>query len=324
MKAFVRNKYGGPEILRLEEVEYPALKDGHIIVKILANSANPADWHILRGKPFLARFTFGLFTPKEKIIGTDFAGIVEKVGNSVSQFNIGDKIFGESLTGGVFAEYASLPETICAKMPIGTTFSEMACVPIAGLTALQAVVTHGQLRKGERVLINGSSGGVGHFAVQIAKSYGGTVAAVCSSKNIDYVKSLGADRVIAYDRENIHQHRGKYSLIIDTHGNLNLRDYKRMGQRGVLIGFTTMGHLISLLLKKSLAKFPLIQFTATANKQDLDTLANLIAEKKITANIEKVYSYKDIPEAISYIEAMRTRGKVSMVWKENSISGNKN
>ncbi len=315
MKAFTKIEYGGPEILRLEEVEFPELKDGHIIVKIFANSVNPADWHILRGQPFFARFSFGLFKPKEKILGADFAGIVEQVGKKVNQFKVGDKVFGESLTAGVFAEYACVAENICAKMPDCTKFSDMACLPIAGLTALQALITHGQVKKGETVLINGASGGVGHFAVQIAKEYGATVTAVCSSKNIDFVKSLGADNAIAYDKENIHQHTGKYNLIVDTNGNLNFQDYKRMGLRGVMIGFTTMGHMISVLLKKGFSKFPLIQFTAEAKKKDLETLAYLIQEKRIKVHIEKMFSYEKIPEAISYIEAMRTRGKVAIIWK---------
>lgn len=323
MKAFIKTKYGGPEILRLEKVEPPFLKDGHMIVKIIANSANPADWHILRGKPFFARFTVGLFKPKERILGADFAGIVEQVGNNVSQFKVGDNVFGESLIGGVFAEYACLSEKICAKMPDGTTFPEMACLPVAGLTALQALITHGQFKNGETILINGSSGGVGHFAVQIAKEYGATVTAVCSSKNVDFVKSLGADKVIAYDKENIHQHTGKYNLVVDTNGNLNFQDYNRMGQRGVMTGFTTIGHMISVLVKKTIAKFPLIQFTAEANKKDLETLAYLIKEKKIRVHIDKAYPYERIPEAISYIESMRTRGKVAMIWG-NVSEDNKN
>lgn len=323
MKAFTKIKYGGPEILRLEEVEFPKLRDGHLIVKIYANSANPADWHILRGKPFFARFTVGLFKPNEKILGSDFAGIVEQVGKNVSQFKVGDKVFGESLTGGVFAEYACVAENICAKMPDGSKFSDMACLPIAGLTALQALITYGQVKKGETVLINGSSGGVGHFAVQIAKEYGAIVTAVCSNKNLDFVKSLGADSVLAYDKENIHQHTGKYNLIIDTNGNLNFQDYKRMGQRGVMTGFTTMGHMFSVLVKKAFTKFPLIQFTANANKKDLVILAYLIKENKIKVHIDKTFSYDRIPEAISYIEAMRTRGKVAMIWgKDEEINEN--
>jgi NADPH:quinone reductase-like Zn-dependent oxidoreductase len=254
MKAFTKTKYGGPEILQFEEVEKPTLKDNQILVKVLANSANPADWHVLRGEPILARFAFGLFKPKDKVFGADFAGIVEDVANNVKQFKVGDKVFGENLKGGAFAEYTCVPANACAIMPKGSDFLEMACLPIAGLTALQALITHGQLKEGESVFINGSSGGVGHFAVQIAKAYGAKVSAVCSSKNIEFVKSLGADQVFAYDQENIHQHNGKYNLIIDTNGNLTHKDFKRMGQRGVMVGFTTMGHMISVLLNNAFSK----------------------------------------------------------------------
>lgn len=316
MKAYTKTIYGGPEVLKLEEVEKPELKDDHILVKVMANSANPADWHIIRGKPFLARFSFGLFKPKDKIPGADFAGIVEAVGKNVTQFKTGDRVFGESLKGGAFAEYISVPATVCATMPGAANFSEMAAVPVAGLTALQAIVTHGKIREGETVLINGSSGGVGHFAVQVAKAYGAKVTAVCSSKNIEFVKSLGADEVLAYDRENIHRHNGRYDLVVDINGNLYNRDFKRMGQRGVSVGFTSMGHMMALLLKKAVSKFPLSQFTAVANARDLGTLALLVQSGKVKAHIEKTYSYKQIPEAIGYIEAMRTKGKVVMVWKD--------
>ena len=316
MKAYTKTIYGGPEVLKLEEVEKPELKDDHILVKVMANSANPADWHIIRGKPFFARFSFGLFKPKDKIPGTDFAGIVEAVGKKVTQFKTGDRVFGESLKGGAFAEYISVPAAVCATMPVTANFSEMAAVPVAGLTALQAIVTHGMIREGEKVLINGSSGGVGHFAVQVAKAYGAKVTAICSSKNMEFVKSLGADEVIAYDKENIHQHNGKYDLVADINGNLYHKDFKRMGQRGVSVGFTSMGHMMVLLLNKAVSKFPLTQFTAVANARDLETLALLVQSGKVKAHIEKTYSYKQIPEAIGYIEAMRTRGKVVMVWED--------
>lgn len=315
MKAFTKSKYGGPEILQLEEVEKPTLKDNHILVKVVANSANPADWHILRGKPFLARFYFGLFKPKYKILGADFAGIVEETENNVSHFKVGDRVFGENLKGGAFAEYTCVPANVCAIMPEGIDFPKMASVPLAGVTALQALITHGQLKEGESVFINGSSGGVGHFAVQIAKAYGTAVTAVCSSKNVDFVKTLGADQVIAYDKESIHQHDGKYNLVIDTHGNLSHKDYKRMGQRGVMVGFTTMGHMISVLIKSAFSKFPLIQFTAEANTKDFETLATLIQNGKIKVHIDRTYPYNKIPEAINYIESMHTKGKVAMVWE---------
>ncbi len=317
MKAFTKTKYGGPEVLQLEEVAKPALKEGHVLVKVAANSANPADWHIMRGEPVLARFAFGLFKPKSKykIPGADFAGVIEEVGSHVAHFKKGDRVFGETLQGGAFAEYLCVAANVCGIMPAGTGFAQMASVPIAGLTALQALITHGKLKAGESVLVNGASGGVGHFAVQIAKAYGATVTGVCSGKNADFVKTLGADQVIAYDQENIHQHQGKYNLILDTHGNLSHDDYTRMGERGVGVGFTTMGHMIAQTLKGAIGKFPLTQFTAQANTKDLETLALLIQNGAITVHIEKTYSYKEIPEAIRYIEAMRTRGKVAMVWE---------
>lgn len=317
MKAFVKTKYGGPEVLRLEEVNKPIAKDDHILVRVVANSANPVDWHLLRGKPFLARFTSGLFKPKEKIAGADFSGIVVEAGNKVTSFKVGDHVFGGTLMGGAFAEYVSVPAAVCGKIPGNASFVQMASLPIAGLTALQALVTHGKLTAGETVLINGASGGVGHFAVQIAKAYGANVSAVCSSRNADFVKSLGADTVIAYDKENIHQLNSSYDLVIDANGNLAYADYRRMGKRGVMIGFTTMGHMLSTLIRKLFGKFPLIQFTAEANEKDLHTLAVLVAQGKVQPQIDRLFPYKEIPEAISYIEAMRTRGKVVMQWMDH-------
>ena len=316
MKAITKKKYGGPEVLQLEEVEKPSPKEDHLLVKVVANSANPADWHILRGTPLFARFSFGLFKPKEQILGADFAGVVEEVGKGVTNFKVGDRVFGESLAGGAFAEYISVPADVCAAMPQGADFPEMACVPIAGLTAWQSLITHGHLKPGESVFINGSSGGVGHFTVQIAKAYGAEVTAVCSSKSVDFVKALGADQVIAYDKEDIHQHGGNYNLVIDTHGNPTYKDYRRLGQRGVVVGFTTVGHMMSVLLNGAVGKFPLAQFTAKASTKDLETLATLIQDKKIKVHVDKTYSHTEIPKAIGYIEAMRTKGKVAMIWSE--------
>ena len=322
MSAFTRDVYGGPEALKLDFVDKPVLKDDQVLVRVYANSANPVDWHILRGEPFFARLTFGLFKPKDKIIGADFAGVVVEEGKNARKFKVGDKVFGETLKGGSFAEYVAAPEDACASMPAEIGFSEMASLPVAGLTAFQALTTHGKLKCGETVLINGASGGVGHFAVQIAKAYGAHVTAVCSSRNESFVKSLGADIVIAYDRENIHQHKGKYDLVIDTNGNLFYNDYVRMGNRGVIIGFTSMRHLVQMMFRKSLGKFPLAQFTAEANTEDLRALASLVSDNKIKPHIEKTYSYKDTPAAISFLEAMRTRGKVVIIWKpESRVTG---
>ena len=314
MKAITKSKYGGPEVLKLRDVEKPKVKAGHLLIKVEANSANPADWHIMRGDPILARFAFGLFKPKQEILGADFSGVVEEVGEGISDFKIGDRVFGEQLKAGAFAEFTSAPANVCAKMPENHSFTEMACLPIAGVTALQEIVDHGKIQEGESVLINGSSGGVGHFAVQIAKAYGAKVTAVCSSKNIGFVKSIGADHAIAYDKVNIHSHSQKYDVVIDNHGNLTFQNFKRMGKRGVVVGFTNMKSMMSLMLSASLSKFNLAQFTAEANSKDLATLAELVANGKVKPHIEKEFPYDKIPEAIGYIESMRTKGKVTMTW----------
>jgi NADPH:quinone reductase-like Zn-dependent oxidoreductase len=315
MKAITKYRYGGPEVLQMEEVDKPSVQEGQLLVKVHANSANPADWHIMRGAPFFARFSFGLTKPNTPILGADFAGVVEEVGANVTDFKVGDRVFGESLKGGAFAEYTSVAAKACGIMPDNASFEQMACVPIAGITALQELVNHGKLQKGDSVLINGSTGGVGHFAVQIAKAYGATVTAVCSSKSADFAKQLGADNVIAYDQQDLGAYGKKHDLVIDNHGNLTLADFKRLGHRGVVVGFTTMSNMMGLLLKSGFSKYALAQFTAEANTADLNTLASLIEEGKIQPYIEKSFPAEQIPEAIGYIEAMRTKGKVSMVWE---------
>lgn len=314
MKAFTRHQYGGPEILKLEETDMPALGNDDVLIRTIANSINPADWHILRGKPFFARFTYGLFTPKYKTVGTDFSGVIEKVGKNVGRFRIGDRVFGSTLGGGVFAEYISVPAAACTLMPADTSFLEMACTSIAGLTALQALTTHGQLKHGQSVLINGATGGVGHFAVQIARSIGANVTAVCSGRNAGFVKSLGAGTVIAYDKESIHSHQGKYDLVVDVQGNLDFNDLKRMGRRAVAGGFTTMRHMIGVLIKAGMSKFRFKQFTVDINTRDLDAIAILAGSGKIKPFIEKTYSYEQIPEAICYSESGHMRGKIGITW----------
>ena len=318
MIAYTRNKYGGPEVLKLDNTKIPALMSGQIRIKVVASSANPADWRIIRGKPFFARFTFGLLQPKYPIPGVDFAGIVVSVGNQVSRFKVGDRVFGEVLLGGAFAEYINVDESRCSHMPAKTDFIEMASVPLAGITALQALINHGKLKRGETVLINGSTGGVGHIAVQIARAHGAHVTAVCSSKNTAFAFELGADEVIAYDKENIHYHDRKYDLVIDNHGNLTFDDLKRLGGRSVVVGFTSIRHMILLQLKKSFSKYPFKQFTAEANRQDLEILAMLVESGRIVVHLDKVYPFSKVPEAIAYVEKMRTRGKVAIVFDKVS------
>ncbi|MDO1513567.1 NAD(P)-dependent alcohol dehydrogenase [Maribacter confluentis] len=315
MKAYVKLKYGGPEILELKDISTPEPNATELLVNIKANSLNPADWHILRGKPYLTRLAFGLIKPKNKVLGADFAGEVTKIGSQVTTFQVGDMVFGERTLGGAFAEYVTIPENKCAPFHNTMNVLKMACLPMAGTTALQALFTHGNLKKSETVLINGASGGVGHFAVQVAKAYGAKVTAICSDKNKTFVKKLGADDVIAYDKENIQFHNKVYDLVIDAHGNFRHTDYKRLGKRGVIVGFTTMNKMISLLLRKAFSKYPLAQFTAMPNKKDLETLAQLLADKKIDVHIAQEFSYLEIPKAIHILEKKRTRGKLAITWE---------
>lgn len=316
MLAYIKTTYGGPEILQLKNCNAPVLPDHHVLIKVAANSVNPVDWHILRGKPFFARFTTGLFKPKLKIPGSDFSGTVIKAGKQVSTLKPGDRVFGSMLEGGAFAQHISVPVVNCALMPENADFKNMAALPMAGTTALQALITHGRLKAGEKVLINGAAGGVGHLAVQIASAFGAKVSACCSSESEQFVKQLGAHHIIPYDKENIHKHSGQYDLVIDVNGNLTYSDYLRMGQRGVMVGFTSMKHMLSVLFQKTSGTFPLIQFTSVINTNDLNTLAKLIQNQVIKPYINKTYTYQDIPEAITHIETNRVKGKIVMLWNE--------
>jgi len=313
MKAFTKKRYGGPEVLSLEEIKPPSIGPRELLVRVKANSLNPADWHILRGKPYFARLSFGLFKPKNLVLGSDFAGQVEAVGKDITQFKVGDKVFGENLEG-AFAESTACAAANIALMPESCSYEEMAAIPIAGLTALQALRDHGHLQRGESVLINGASGGVGHYAVQIAKAMGAKVTGVCSSRNKDFVKSLGADLVLAYDEEGFKSFNEQHDLVIDCHGNLLHADFKRFGQRAVLVGFTTMKHMFTLLLTNVFSKYSIGQFTAKVVAKDLATLAEMIESKQIKSHIEQIYPAMEIPQAIAHIEKMRTRGKVVASW----------
>ncbi len=318
MKAFTRFKYGGPDVLNLQEVEKPNLKNDHVLVRVHANSINAADWRILRGKPFLARLAFGLFKPKNKIPGADFAGIIEAVGPTVSRYKVGDWVFGESIQGGAFAQYISIHESLCGLMPIESNFLEMACLPLAGITALQALINHGKIKQGESVVINGASGGVGLFTVQIAKAKGAMVTAICSKRNVELVKSYGADHVFSYDDGSLNKLDTKHDLAIDVFGNLTYQNYSKWANRGVLVGFTNFQHLLSTILKCKLKGFPLSQFTAETNPVDLNTLADMFHHKTLQPHIEKIYSFEHLPEAIQHVESMHTKGKIVVSWTPNS------
>ena len=215
MKAIVYEKYGSPDILQYKDIEIPKPQDDEVLIKVIAASANPMDWHMMRGQPFFIRFSMGLFKPKNTILGADIAGIIEGIGKNVTQFQIGDEVFGTSRIG-AFAEYTCVNEERIVKKPEHSSFYEVAAIPVAALTALQGLRDKGQIKSGQKVLINGASGGVGTFAVQIAKSFGAEVTGVCSTRNLEMVRSIGADHVIDYTNENYTKNGQLYDLIVDA------------------------------------------------------------------------------------------------------------
>jgi NADPH:quinone reductase-like Zn-dependent oxidoreductase len=312
MKAFVSEKYGPPEMLRMADVKKPTPAADEALVKVLAVSVNPADWRSMRAKPFFSRATLGLLRPKHRILGGDIAGRVEAVGSDVNQFKPGDEVYANLLDhgNGGFAEYVSVPVEAMSFKPANLSFEEAAAVPMAGVTALQGLRHHGEIRAGQRVLINGASGGIGTFAVQIAKSYGSEVTGVTSTRNIDLVGSLGADHVVDYTTTDFFRSGRRYDLILDTIGNLSVRDLRRAlveGGQAAVVGFTSVAKLIGVSLRGGKDIAIVSAHVATT---DLEYLANLIEAGKVRPHIDRRYPFADIPAAISYLEQGHARGKV--------------
>jgi NADPH:quinone reductase-like Zn-dependent oxidoreductase len=312
MKAFMSEKYGPPEMLRMAEVDKPVPAADQALVKVLAVSVNPADWRSLRAKPFFSRATLGLLRPKHRIPGGDIAGRVEAVGSGVTEFKPGDEVYANLLDHGLggFAEYVSVPIEVMSLKPANLSLEEAAAVPMAAVTALQGLRHHGEIQVGQRVLINGASGGIGTFAVQIAKSYGSEVTGVTSTRNIDLVGSLGADHVIDYTTTDLFRNGRRYDLILDTIGNLSVRDLKRAltdGGKAAVVGFTSVAKLIGVSLRggKDIA-----QVSAHVATTDLKLLANLIEADKVRPHIDRRYRFAEIPEALTYLEQGHARGKV--------------
>jgi NADPH:quinone reductase-like Zn-dependent oxidoreductase len=312
MKAFLYEKYGPPQSIRMAEVEKPVPSANEVLVKVRAASINAADWHIVRGKPLFSRATLGLLRPKHQILGGDIAGQVEAVGSGVTRFKPGDEIYAGLLDHGYggFAEFVSVPVDVMSLKPASLSFEEAAAVPTAAVTALQGLVYHGEIKSDQQVLINGASGGVGSFAVQVAKSYGPEVTAVTSTKNIELVRSLGADHVLDYTTTDFVQSGRRYDLILDTVGNRSLSDLRRgltTGGKAAVTGFTNVARLLglSLLGGKNLA---LVQAHVTA--KDLDVLSELIEAGKVRPQIDRQYEFAEIPAAIAYLEQGHARGKV--------------
>jgi NADPH:quinone reductase-like Zn-dependent oxidoreductase len=312
MKAFVYEKYGPPETLRLAEVDKPAPDADHVLVKVRAASVNAADWHVLRGKPLFSRATLGLLRPRRQVLGVDIAGQVEAVGSGVTRFQPGDEVYANLLDHGYggFAEYVSAPVDVLSLKPPSLSFEEAAAVPMAAATALQGLRRHGELQPGQRVLINGASGGVGTFAVQLAKAYGAEVTAVTSTRNLELVRSLGADHVLDYTTTDALGGGQRYDLILDTVGNRSVPDLRRalaQGGKAAVTGFTSVAKLLAVSLRggKDIA-----QVQAHVTTRDLELLSELIEAGKVRPQIDRRYRFTEIPAAIAYLEQGRARAKV--------------
>jgi NADPH:quinone reductase-like Zn-dependent oxidoreductase len=310
MKAVIFTQYGSPDVLQFNEVDKPTPGDNEVLIKVHAASANPLDWHTMRGTPFLARLAFGLLKPRSPKLGADVAGHVEAVGKNVTQFRAGDEVFGDIHAGG-FAEYACASEELFALKPVNGSFEAAAAVPVAAFTALQGLRDKGQIRQGQRVLVNGASGGVGTFAVQIAKSYGTEVTGVCSTRNLDLVRSIGADHVIDYTREDFTRNGQQYDLIFDTVGNRSVSDLRRaLHPNGIcaVAGFTSLSRLFQIIVLGG-KKIGLME-TAKAIQKDLIIIKELLEAGKVVSVIDRTYPLSETAEAIRYLETGHARGKV--------------
>jgi NADPH:quinone reductase-like Zn-dependent oxidoreductase len=319
MKAAVYYEYGSPDVLKLEEVEKPSFKDNEVLIKIRAASVNAADGHLLKGKPFLLRLESGIRKPKHTILGADIAGQVEAVGNSVTQFQPGDEVFGDiSACGwGGFAEYVAVPEKALALKPSNISFEEAAAVPMAAVTALQGIRDHGKIQPGQKVLIVGASGGVGTFAVQLAKSFGAEVTALCSTRNLGMARSIGADYVMDYTKEDFSQNGRSYDLIIGVNGNYSLSEYKRaLTPSGMYIGvggslaqiFESMllGPLHSMNGSRKLKSMGV----AKPRQEDLVVMKDLLEAGKVIPVIDRCYPLSEVPAALRYLGEGHAKGKI--------------
>lgn len=326
MKAIVCTRYGPPELLRLEEVEKPSPQENEVLINIHAASLNAFDWHLHRADPFLVRLMgMGFLKPKNKILGADIAGRIEVVGRNVMQFHVGDEVFGD-LAGygcGAFAEYVCVPERAVALKPAGISFEEAAAVPMAAVTALQGLRDKGKIKAGQKVLINGASGGVGTFAVQIAKAFGAEVFAACSTGKMELVRSLGADQVIDYTKQDLASTEQTYDLIFAANGYNPVSAYKRALSPGgiyVMAGGTMPQMFEALLLGPWLSMFgnkKIVAVTAHPNQQDLTFMIDLIVAGKVRPVIDRRYPLREVPEALRYLYEGHARGKVVI-----TISGN--
>ena len=323
MKAIVHKKYGSPEVLELIEIEKPTPKDDEVLVQVRASSVNPAEWYDMIGL-FIGRPQAGLFKPKDPRIGADFAGVVEAVGSRVTEFKPGDEVFGGR--GGAFAEYVCIrAERGIAHKPTNLTFERAAAVPTAAITALQGLRDYGQIQPGQKVLINGASGGVGTFSVQIAKEFGAEVTGVCSSRNVDLIRSLGADHVIDYTREDFTKSGKQYDLLLDIAGSRSWSEYRRVLKPNgifVLVGAKNsnpllgpLSHVIKLRAGSFRASQKVVFFIAKFNKADMEILRELIESEKVTPFVERTYPLTETADAMRHLGTGHARGKIVITIK---------
>ncbi len=317
MKAIVYTQYGSPDVLQLTEVAKPIPKDDEVLIQIRAASLNSLDWRLLGGKPVIGRlmFGFGLLKPKHTILGIDIAGRVEAVGKNVTQFKPGDEVFGGTRLGG-FAEYACAVEDRLALKPANISFEDAAALPVAAITALQGLRDKGRIQQGHKVLVDGASGGVGTFAIQIAKSFGAEVTAVCSTRNVDTARSIGADHVIDYTREDFTKSGQRYDLIIAANAYHSIFDYWRaLGHDGIyvmaggggvqILQVMLLGSLLSLIGSKKMCNV-----MAKLNRKDLVLLKDLLEAGKVVPVIDRRYPLSDVAEALRYLGEGHAQGKV--------------
>ncbi len=327
MKAIVQERYGSPDVLELREMEQPVPADNEVLVRVHAAALNARDWHVMRGDPYLARLMapalFGQRGPKRPIRGSDVAGTVEAVGRAVTRFRAGDEVYGDvGEQDGAFAEYVCAREDRLAPKPANLTFAEAAAVPLAGNTALQAIRDAASVRPGHRVLINGASGGVGTFAVQLAKLDGAEVTAVCSTRNVDLLRSLGADRIVDYTREDFSRTGERYDVVLDLVGNRSLSDLRRVLTRtGTLVlsgggtssGTTLVGPMGLIIHGSAVSRFVrhrIVVLQVKPSRENLLTLKEIVESGGVTPVVDRTFSLPEVPDAIRYLENEHARAKV--------------
>jgi NADPH:quinone reductase-like Zn-dependent oxidoreductase len=319
MQAIVYHRYGPPDVLECKEIARPTPGDGEVLIRVQYAGVNPYDWHFIRGAPGFIRLFTGLRRPKSPRLGADVAGVVEAIGPGTKQLKPGDQVFG--ICKGAFAEYACGKESELAIIPPGIIFEQAASVPIAGITALQGLRDSGQVKAGQTVLINGAAGGVGTFAVQIAKALGAIVTGVCSTRNVEMVSSLGADRVIDYSREDFTRADGRFDVIFDLVGNHPLSAIQRaLKERGTFVGcggggpdksgWELMAGMLGQAIAAKFSKQKLTGVFAKVNTADLNVLAGMLESGAIKPVVERSFTLEETAEAIRHVESCHARGKV--------------